>query len=143
MTPYTKARSLLDDIVEQADTSHVTLPETRYAQVGTPVVAAPEVTVACPSIDQATEASQTRCAVPQLGTFQLIIARGCPDIANNDGTNDPEAVAKASEMIGQDVDILWAVCNAYEAYVSKRWSASWQITGNLAITTVTLVTGID
>lgn len=143
MTPYAKAEQILSLIVAEAEATSYEIPSTRYASTGTPVVACEEVQVAVQSVEIGTEAGPAQCNAPQLATLQLIIARGCANYAKRDGTNDPEKVAAISAQIAQDHDLLWAVCNNYKAYVSKRWYVNWALTGNIAITTCTLITGVD
>lgn len=143
MTPYAKAQQLLELIEAEAENLSIALPTTRYASTGTPVVACAEVQVAAQSLELGTDAGPVECNAPQLSTFQLIIARECANYANHDGTNNPEKVAEVSALIADDADLLWAVCNAYKAFVSKRWYVNWTITGNLGITTCTLITGVD
>ena len=143
MTPFDKAKQLLERVEESGRVLCVDLPSNRYAQVGQPVVACSLVTVACTSIDIDQATGPEKCNASQLATFAIIIARDCSWTSEQDGTDDVAKVDVVSAEIASDADVLWHMANNYSAFLSKRWSVAWTIEGGLGVTTLTLTTGID
>lgn len=143
MTPYEKAQQLLQAVVDEAETREVELPTLQYAQVGDPAIACEVLTAACTTLDPSAETGPEKCNASQLGAFAVIIARECSWTGNYDGSDDVEAVARVSETLGRDSDLLWAAANSFNAYLTKRWNVTWTLTGGLGITTLAIVTGVD
>lgn len=143
MTPFQKAQQLLEELETEALAAFIELPHMRYAQMGTPVIACDLATVACTTIAPDEASGPEKCNASQMATFLVVIARACAWTGNDDGTDDPAVVEEVSAVIAQDIDLLWTVANNYTAFLSKRWSVAWELTGGLAIVTMTITTGVD
>lgn len=149
MNAYTKAQQLLALIVAEAlpKEPDYSLPTNQYARVGTAVVSCASVQVA--ALDMQTEGAALGVLTVdcndaiQLSSFACIISRDCGWEANEDGSDNLEAVAAVSAMGAEDADFLWTWANNYDEYISKAFSVGWSITGGILITTLTLTTGID
>lgn len=144
MNLYEKAQHILDAIIAEAAVQDVALPEAQYAQLGTPVIACPLVTVATAApLSPVEETGPTKCNASQVATFQCIIARACGWTSDSTGADDPDAIASVSAQIAADVEIMWAAASAYNGYLVKNWSVAWEISGGMSFVTLTLSTGVD
>lgn len=156
MTPYEKAQQILDEVKALADSRFLILPGpemNHYAQVGNNVIACAGVTVTYTgsNVDPLTPANaeniaafqSMQCGPGQLGIFNIVIARDCANIANQDGTDDPVKVAALSALMDADGQLLWDFAVAYDAWISKDWSTGHAIDGALGISTLLLTTGVD
>ncbi len=154
MTPFSKGKELLADVVSYAETAHVVLPKTQYAQIGNNTIACAGVYVTALGTDRQTLENSTAvnfgselqlqvCGVVQLATYNIVIARDCANIANQDGTDDPVRVAALSDELDLDGELLWNFAEQYEAWNTKTYSMRWEIEGNLAYTSLSMTIGVD
>lgn len=153
MTPLDKAREFLAMLEDQAPTHGVVLPDPRYAQLGTPVIGCAATVVGVAGTNPHPEyggASAVamgifgfECNASQQASFVFSIARECSWTSDETGLDIPEAVVKVSETMQADHDLLWYFAANLEPYLSKSWSLAMTLMGGLAITTMTLTTGVD
>lgn len=142
MTPLAKAKALLTLVESAADTAEVELPSQRYAVLGEPVVDCESVIIALTGVGQPDEFN-VHCGVPQLGTFSIIVARGCATMYDQEGKTIPSKADAVADAQSTDSEFLWSFANGYQEYLSKTWSLGYAITGGIAITSLLLTTGID
>lgn len=141
MTPYAKAKQLIDDVVEF---SEIDLPKLKYAQVGAPHVIAHEVfTVAVSGVDPHGQYGPFECNASQLSTFLVIIAWNCSWTSETDGSDDPRKIKSVSEKLDATGQMLWDFASRYQAYLSKEWSITFALTGGIGITTLSFTIGVD
>jgi hypothetical protein len=143
VTPLEKAAEILQGIELQAATNGVTLPTLRYTQMAQPVIACAGVIVAVTATDPHPLYGPVECNASQQVTFAVSIARDCSHVANDDGTDDIVKLGQVSMTMQGDHDVLWDFAACFEEYLSKQWSVRMVITGGVAITSMTLTTGVD
>jgi hypothetical protein len=147
MTPLDKAREFLASLEDQAPVHGVVLPEPRYAQLGTPVIACECTIVAVagssPHPEYGGAVTGFPCNASQQATFLMSIARECSWVSDETGIDIPEQVIKVSETMQDDHDLLWYLAAELDPYLSKAWTIAMTLIGGLAITSMSLVTGVD
>lgn len=142
MTPFDKAKQLLQLIVDEAAIQEVSIPDLRYAQLGDTHIVCEVVTVAVGPLSVNTSVPSD-CGAVQQATFKCAIARECQWPADANGADDPAAVQEVSELITKDADVLWEMANKYHPFISKSFTVSFQIDGGMGITILDLTTAID
>lgn len=143
-TPIGKARELLSLLETAAGAASLSLPETRYAQLGEVVVTCAAVIVTLQNLDPAgPEYGSPGCVTSQIGTFSLIIARDCGVVYDDDGVDIPALVEDASEDMSEDGDFLWEFAAGLDMYLQKNWAVTWSLPGGLLISTLSLTLGVD
>ena len=144
-TPIGKARELLAQIETAAVAARITLPKTRYAQLGEPVVTCAALIVTLARLDPAGPEYnvQSGCLTSQIGTFTLTIARDCAVTYDEEGIDDPALVDEVSQIMSDDGDFLWNFAAGLSLYLQKDWAMSWSLPGGLAISTLSLTAGVD
>ena len=144
MTPYKKAKQLLEAIVKAYEDhgSLETLPERRYAATSEPVVDCASVIVSLTSMTAA-EGYEAPCNVPVLGTFSIVVARECANTSNAKGMTNVEQTELVAKIQSDDAEALSSFARNLPTYISKSWNIVMVITGGLAITSLILTVGID
>ena len=127
-TPYELAQDVLATVVEIMDTA---APTVQFAQVGPQVVDCESVITAATTLE---ESPLPGCDCGRI-TLVTTIARDCAMTANDDGTNNPEAIAAVSALIDNDAIALRSVG---QVYVLGEWSVGWSLDGGLGITSLTI-----
>lgn len=127
MTPYEAAQDVLNTVVEQL----ISAPTVQFAQLGPPVVDCASVISAATGLD---ESPLPGCACGSI-TIITTVARDCAFVSNDDGSNNPAAIAAVSAQIDGDSIALRRVG---EMYVESEWSIGWSLDGGLAITSLSI-----
>jgi len=149
VNPYEKAQQILELIEAEAIPLEpdFTLPTLRYARVGTAVVSCASVQVAALDINtDGANIGQLNVLCDdavQMTNFACIISRDCSFAANEDGSDDPLRVAELSEKGAADAQFLWDFAEHYDEYFLKQFNVTWKIDGDLVITTLGMLTGVD
>lgn len=143
MTPFAKGKDILQFLEGLAATEPgYTLPPSRYVTLSEPVVDCERVIVALSSISPMAEIDPS-CGPVQIGNFIVAISRSCANIADQNGETIPSEAEAIGAIQSQDGDFLWKVATTYPAFGEKDWDLGFTITGGIAITSLTLMTGID
>lgn len=143
-TAYDTATALLASLVSDAATESLTLPTVQYVVTGEPVVDCPSVIVALTGINIPEGFTNAiHCAPPQLGSFDVIIARDCGTQFTPDGSTIPSAADTIAAAAAADGDFLWGWASRYAEVVDKTWELGFVTTGGLAITSLLLTTGVQ
>lgn len=140
------ANSLLDEVVAQATVAGITLPTPRYAQLGTPVIATEVVVVGTGSmvpIPQYDTTRQVRDVPMPIISLSVAVARAYK-VTDRDGVDIPDLVTAASATQEIDGQLLWdALWGFSPGHLGpSNVNVSWDMTGEIAITTGTLSTGV-
>lgn len=146
MTPLEKAKDILKQINARADESGLRLPSMQLAKLSPtpPVIACEELLVAITAITLPDETFEPDCNPARLATFVIILARACAQEADpQTGVDIPENVRTIHAGLDRDSDFLWDWAAEYDYYLSKTWDMAWGLEGGLAVSTLTLTTGID
>lgn len=142
MSPLEKAKLILLDVVGQAASAGISLPERQYAVLGNPVIDCAGVIVALTAL-VAPEDFDPHCGVPQLGSFTVIISRDCAAMYDEHGNTNMAKADDVSTDLSEDAQFLWDYANGYNEFVSKTWNVGFNISGGLATSSLLLTTGID
>jgi hypothetical protein len=145
-TALERATEILALTVKAAEGNGVPLPESRYVQMGDPIVACPVVIVSVsgigPYLDLTGRLGLEKCGPPQTATLRITIAREY-SCQNDDGTDDPYAIMQASVIMQADADVMWDVIYGVETYLGpSQVNIDSQISGGLVAVSGVFTIGI-
>lgn len=144
MNPLEKCKALQAELETLAGGYEgYVLPARRYCVLAEPVIECEGVVIALTGV-AVPEGFDTTCGPPQLGTFNITIARDCAMPFDNDGITIPEQAEAISLEQAVDGDMLWLFASRHQPFVSKPpWTIGYVVSGGLMITSLLLSTGID
>lgn len=142
MTPYAFGQSLLSQLQSLALSEGVTLPTPAYTVLAEPVIDCASTIVALTGMEQSGDPSLDFCGSPQYGTYNIIIARECAVVFDDNGYTDVTAAGTVSTQLSTDGELLWSFANQLDDYLIKTWSVGFVIEGGLSVASLLLTTGI-
>lgn len=144
VTPYDRAKSILDDLVAFATVRSYSLPTTRYAQVGDIVRDCAAVIVSVGSLTPDPSYDPVDCISPRSATFLVDIIRGCAVVYDDDGMTIPSALEEVSEQGARDGQLLYEFAQELDGWSSKgAWSVVWSIAeAGLSVSSLQITLGI-
>lgn len=153
MTPVGYAAAILKSLQDVAGVGNLPTPQVTGA--GDAVIACAETRVAFQAVVlEPNSVNSWACEVAETGTYLVSIARECAWTANEDGSEDYDALAAVTTLVDADVAALIELFKAIGFGVEQvdggavGWGATrtGQITtvstGALVITTLTLTVGV-
>jgi hypothetical protein len=128
MTPYELAQEVLATV--ETELGEAT-PAVKFAKLGAQVVDCESLIVAATGLEPS---ALPNCECGS-ATIVVTLARDCANEANQDGSNNPEAISSISSEISGDGTALTAVA---KLWLQAQWSIGWSIQGGIAITSLQL-----
>ena len=145
-TAMDRATELMTVIVDTAASQNWALPSLQYTQAGDPVVGDESVVVGALSVTPYSDPMQVptpgRCAPLQQVNLVAYIARRYV-CQRPDGSDDPDLVEAASDVMQVDMDLMWDAIYAMNPYLGPdSVNVAWTITGGLVYTVGSLTIGV-
>lgn len=141
------AEEALAATIDAAEAAGIELPEIRYVQMGDPVIACPSVIAAVTAINTFTDPNVPPGALPgcapiQVATVSVYVAHEYT-CARDDGTDDPEAVYKISQVMAAEGNVVWDALNALQFFMGPdNVAVNWTINGGFCYVIGTCTRGI-
>jgi len=140
MTPLEYAQEVLKLAEQQLIADDVAVPGRTWAQLGQVVLECEALVASVPTANSFDLGDN--CAAGQVATVLVSIARDCANVFDDDGVTIIPAQEQISAQQDADGQALWDLAQQLETIYVKTWSIDYVITGNLAITTLSLTIGI-
>lgn len=143
-TPLDRARALLAELGEFAETRTHPLPTTRYVQIGDVVRDCEAVIVSVGNMVPDPSYDPVDCIAPRSATFLVEIIRTCAVAFDRQGLTVPTKLEQVSEIGATDGQLLYDFAAEVSGWSSKApWSVIWSLTDtNLQVASLQLVIGI-
>jgi hypothetical protein len=143
-TPYTRAVSLLDELIAFATARSHALPHVRFAQIGDISHDCESVVVSATNMTPDPVFNPIDCVSPRQSTFLVEIMRSCSVIYDQAGMTIPSVITSVSEIGANDGQLLYEFAQEIDGWTAKQpWSVTWGVSdGALQIASLQIVIGI-